>query len=112
MYGDSAKEILKGCSCGGRFFFYIKKERLKQSEPQIKLTEEEKKQIEHDVRDMLGIDYDEERAVILDMESIRVLKPGKYKLDLVNLFSKQPLVFRLEEGKYIIDVAESLRQTR
>ena len=28
MYEDGSAEILKGCSCGGKLFFYIKKERL------------------------------------------------------------------------------------
>ena len=25
LYNDDAKELLSGCSCGGKFFFYMKK---------------------------------------------------------------------------------------
>ena len=44
------------------------------------------------------------------MESIRVLGPGKYELDVVNLFNKKrPLIYKLEEGKYIVDLASTLK---
>jgi len=44
--------------------------------------------------------------VFLDFESVRVLKPGKYLLDLQKLFSMgKPRVYQLEDGKYIVDLA-------
>ncbi|HII29646.1 hypothetical protein COT48_05735 [Candidatus Woesearchaeota archaeon CG08_land_8_20_14_0_20_47_9] len=107
FYSDGAAELLSGCSCGGRLFFYIKKERLEESRNITEnLTKKEKLQIEHDVLDLVGQPKSEE-PVILDLESIRILKPGSYELDLVRLFKKEPVVFRLEEGKYIIDLAKS-----
>ena len=52
----------------------------------------------------------EEIPVILDLESVRVLRPGKYEIDVVNLFSKKrPLIYKLEEGKYIIDLASTIK---
>lgn len=113
MYDDGAQEILKGCPCGGKLFFYIKKEKLKQveEEQKIKLSPVQKEQIEKDVYDMTGID-DRDRPVVLDLESIKVLKPGKFELDLVKLFKGDPLIFKLASGKYIIDVAETFRQLR
>jgi len=40
-----------------------------------------------------------------------VLKPGKYLLDIQNLFSKErPLVYKLEDGKYIVDLIGSLKK--
>jgi len=37
--------------------------------------------------------------------------PGKFELDLVHLFNKkEPLIYKLEEGKYIIDIAEMFRR--
>ncbi|MBW2992098.1 Zn-ribbon domain-containing protein [Candidatus Woesearchaeota archaeon] len=105
FYDDGANEIIKGCSCGGRLFFYIKKEKLEQAKKELpKLSTEEKKEIEKDVFDLVGSDVDEEKPVVLDFESIRVLKPGKYELDLVHLFKREPLIFKLEEGKYMIDL--------
>ena len=44
VYPDGAQEILKGCKCGARLFFYIKKKQLEEGKELIsKLTEEEKK---------------------------------------------------------------------
>ena len=48
-------------------------------------------------------------TIVLDFESIRVLKPGQYELDLVSMFKKDPVIFKLEEGKYMIDIAESFK---
>jgi len=43
----------------------------------------------------------------LDFESIRVTGEGKFEIDLANLFNqKQPLVYKLEEGKYLIDLGK------
>ncbi|MBI3034139.1 hypothetical protein HYY72_03185, partial [Candidatus Woesearchaeota archaeon] len=45
--------------------------------------------------------------VFLDLETIRVLKPGKYELDLVQLFKNEPLIYKIDEGKYVIDLVRS-----
>ncbi|MEK6933655.1 MAG: Zn-ribbon containing protein [Nanoarchaeota archaeon] len=109
-YSDGSKEILEGCSnCHSKFFFYIKEEKLKEimlnkaEEPD--LSNLEKKQIEEDVREIVGLKNDEETPVFLDFESVKVMKPGKYLIDLQNLFSKEkPKVYQLEDGKYIVDL--------
>ena len=75
------------------------------------IPEEDRKRIEKDVREMAGI-VDAEMPVILDFESVRVVSEGKFELDVVNLFNKKrPLVYKLEEGKYIIDLATTLNQS-
>lgn len=115
FYDDGNEAILKGCSCGAKLFFFIKKERLekikKAAEEAPPATVEERKQIEQDVYNVLGVEEPEE-PVVLDLESVRVLKPGKYELDLVQLFKGEPLIFKLADGKYIIDVAETFRRMR
>src|SRR3989344_2135590 len=109
MYDDGASQVLTGCdSCHGKFFFYMKGEQLskiKQIEvEEVELTNIEKEQIEKDVRDIAGIE-DEETPVFLDFESIKIIKPGKYALDLGNLFAtNKPRVYKLEDGKYIVDL--------
>jgi predicted nucleic acid-binding Zn-ribbon protein len=112
FYDDGAGEILTGCSCGSKLFFFVKKERLKEAEEIVEeLTDKDKEQIEKDVFNIMGIKPENDRPVILDMESIRVLKPGKFELDLVHLFNKEnPIIFKLEEGKYFIDVAETFKR--
>lgn len=116
FYEDAAAEILKGCSCKGRVFFYIKKEKLeklkKEQEQVAKLSEQEKDQIENDVFDLVGVDREKGEPIVLDIESIQIKKPGQYELDLVHLFKGEPLVFKLEEGKYMIDVIESFKKLK
>ncbi|MCD6589733.1 hypothetical protein J7K74_00925 [Candidatus Woesearchaeota archaeon] len=110
IYPDDAEEILKGCSkCGGKLFFYIRKEQLEKKEEVIHLTEKEKKEIEQEVFNLIGVKEEPDKPVILDIESIRVKKPGKYEIDLVKLFKESPIIFRIGDGKYIIDLAETFK---
>lgn len=123
VYQDGSKELITGCSCGSHFFYFIKKEYYDKINKEIedkltnaiqeKITEMDKLdkvKIEKDVREIIGISEQEEIPVILDLESIRVLGPGKFEIDVVNLFNKKrPLIYKLEEGKYIIDLASTLR---
>ncbi len=104
-----SKEILEGCNdCKGKFFFYIRDgqvARMKEENeipiPEFKSLD--KKQIEEDVRSILKIE-DDEKPVILDLESVRTLGPGKYEFDIVSLMNRRPIVFKLSEGKYLIDI--------
>ena len=42
---------------------------------------------------------------------MRTVGPGKFEIDVVNLFNKKrPLIYKLEEGKYIIDLASTLER--
>ena len=115
FYEDGAQELLKGCTCGGRLFFFIKKERLedmKNIAGDANLTKKDKEQIERDIFDLVGSEIDRDQPVILDLEAIRVLRPGKYELDLVHLFKGEPLIFKVEDGKYMIDLVQSFEKFR
>ncbi|MDO8467436.1 MAG: Zn-ribbon containing protein [Nanoarchaeota archaeon] len=114
-----SSELLEGCKgCGGRFFFYIKDEQMQrilakreneEIEDIIGIPNEEKKQVEKDIREIAGIE-DENAPVILDLESVKVIGQGKFEIDLVNLFRKdRPLIYKMEEGKYIIDLSTTLK---
>ena len=106
------RELLEGCAnCKSRLFFYIREDQLnKVKENPIDIPEKEKKKIEKDIRDIVGI-TDEQAPVILDIESIRVTGEGKFELDIVKLFRRdRPLIYKLEEGKYIIDLTSTLSE--
>ena len=109
-----SEELLNGCgSCDGKFFFYIKQEQFEKIKniPLFELPEDEKKAVEFDIREMVGI-TDEETPVILDLESIRAIGEGKFEIDVVNLFNKKrPLIYKIEEGKYLIDLATTLNRS-
>ena len=112
LYEDGAQEILAGCPCGARLFFYINKKKLEESQKIIaELSPEDKDEIEKDVFDIIGLEEQHDSPVVLDLESIRVLKPGTYELDLVSLFKKRLVIYKLEEGKYVIDLPEGLRES-
>jgi uncharacterized protein len=113
FYEDGAEEILKGCSCGGKLFFYIKQSKLdemKKVSTDANLSEKDKLQIEKDVFDLVGEQKDPNKPIVLDLESIKIVKPGKYELDLVHLFKGEPLIFKLGEGKYMIDIIQSFKK--
>ncbi|MBI2673103.1 hypothetical protein HYX19_02485 [Candidatus Woesearchaeota archaeon] len=111
FYPDGSEEILKGCNkCGGRFFFYVKQKHIEEAKDvTVNLSEEEKVQLEEEVMEIIGEKQDEDYPVVLDFETIRVMKPGKYELDLIELFKGKPLVYRLGEGKYVIDIISTLQ---
>jgi len=110
FYDDGSQAVLSGCSCGAKLFFFIKQSKIDESRNVVaNLSGDEKKQIEVDVFDLVGANVDE-GPVILDFESIRILKPGKYELDLANLFKNESLVYKLDEGKYMIDLVRSFQR--
>ena len=107
-----SREILEGCAeCRGKFFFYVKEEQLEKLKGKvIEIPEEDKLKIEEDVREIAGIE-DDDMPVILDFKSVRATGEGKFELDLVNLFNKKrPLVYKIDEGKYLIDIARTLQK--
>ena len=114
VYPDASEELLKGCICKSRFFYYIRQEKFDQiqeskDEALVELDKADKAQIERDIRELTGLDKKPEEPVILDLESVRVIQPGKFEIDIVNLFSKnRPLIYKLEEGKYVIDLTSTL----
>lgn len=109
----ASEELLEGCTnCGGKFFFYIKDEHLARIKNKVvDIPEEDKEKIEKDVREMAGI-TEEDMPVILDLESIRMAGEAKFEIDIGKLFHKnRPLIYKLEEGKYIIDLSSTLKQS-
>ena len=109
IIGVGSREILEGCEgCGGKFFFYIRDDQVSNMEEAKKIPIPEfdsvdKSKVEKDVRSILKIE-DESKPVILDLESIRVMNPGKFEIDIVSLINRKPIVFKLQEGKYFIDI--------
>ncbi|MAG47563.1 hypothetical protein CL617_03080 [archaeon] len=107
IYENVAQELLKGCTCGGKFFFFVKDvniDKIKKLSSTIK--KEDKDKIEKDVFELIGDQY-KDKPVILELESIRILKHGQYEISLVDLFSGKPLVFKVGDGKYYIDLAQT-----
>jgi predicted nucleic acid-binding Zn-ribbon protein len=112
IYPAGSRDLLDGCrECGSHFFFFIRDEqlaRMKEQQEQPILIENQK-EVEKEIRELAGI-TEEDTPVILDIESVRVSGDGKFEIDLVNVFNKKrPLIYKIEEGKYIIDLASTLK---
>ena len=53
----------------------------------------------------------EAKKLYANVEVVTLTGAGKFEIDLVNLFNKKrPLIYKVEEGKYIIDLASTLQQ--
>ncbi|MEK6855662.1 MAG: Zn-ribbon containing protein [Nanoarchaeota archaeon] len=108
IYLDGSSEVLNGCTCKSKFFFYLSEKKLKEIEnhvePDVVLSDPEKDKMEKEVREIAGIENENE-SVFLDFESVKVIKPGQYLIDLQKLFQRgKPRIYKLEEGKYVIDL--------
>lgn len=117
MYGDGDNQVLTGCDCGAKLFFYVRKDAVeKAKQVQENLSDVEKDQIANDVLGLVAGDENTrigvEDPIVLDFESINIPKPGKYEIDLVHLFKGNPLVYKMEDGKYMIDVAASFHMSK
>lgn len=106
LHPDNADYLMNGCDeCGAKFFFYVSgDEEEKAQRITSNLTKNQISEMETDVRSILG--HKDNKVLVLSIESIRILSPGKYELDLVNLFNQTPLVIKIGEGKYEIDLTE------
>ena len=109
IFEDGSENLLKGCSnCGSKFFFFIKKEHMPEAEEELeKISPKEKEKIEKDIMEIMGVEDD--APVVLDFESIRALKPGKFEIDIRHLFKREPLVYKMADGKYIIDIPSTFQ---
>ena len=106
MIPGGSKQLLEGCeSCGSKFFFFIKKEKLLRSSNLIRrnLSRDEIHDLELEVRGILGRSGSDE-AVILDLETVKALGPGKFRIDVSALMRGEPLVINISPGKYYIDL--------
>lgn len=111
VYPDGAKQLLKGCDkCGSRFFYFLRKDSTKIVP---KLTMEEAKEIEKDIKRIIGKLSDDDRTIILDLETIQVTESGKYSIDLTKMFDRErPIIYKIRNGKYIIDLSSSPQKSK
>ncbi len=128
LHDDYANYLLTtGCdACGGRFFFFVREGQIKEVEEEVShITKTEMKAIEKDIRSILPIKISakelkkkegketkkgeekdkkpKEETIVLDIEAIRVIKPGKYRINVETLLKQRPIVVKVGDGKYEID---------
>lgn len=116
IHPDDAPYLMDGCDrCGSKFFFYIRQDALEKAEKDMdNISKDEMQEIEKDIRDIVSKEekIEDDDTVILDVEAIRVVKPGKYRIDVTNLFTQKPIVIRVGPGKYELDLSSLMQKFR
>ena len=113
-FEDGSTKILKGCpSCGGKKFLYIREAERHDDVLKEKTIEE----IARDTgEDVLEVRADRRRAeieVFERIESIRILGPGSYELNIEKLARSDEVVVGLEkEGRYVVDILSMARKKK
>jgi predicted nucleic acid-binding Zn-ribbon protein len=101
--------MVSGCDvCGCKFFLYLREDpgqETQEIEELIKtFTARTMQEMERGVREVVP-EPEKSETVILDIEAIRVLSPGKYMIDVQNLFTQRPVIIRTGPGKYRLDLS-------
>ncbi len=102
VYDNTSNAIIKGCpACESNLFLYIKK--IPENKEEIELTKDEKEIIMKEVENLTHTE-ELDAPIILKLENIRILKQGKYEIDINQLMKKdKPLIYKVDEGTYVID---------
>ncbi len=92
IYPDGDMRLLNGCECGNNRFIYIPKEKR------------EKKEVVDEIRE----EYSK-----MGIESIRIIAPGQYEINIEKLLSGEGIVIALQEnGRYVIHLPSLLKRKR
>jgi len=112
-FEDGSTIILKGCpSCAGKKFLYVKESQqhddvLKEKSPE-ELAEESRDEV-------LEVKPEPAKSVQMydRIESVRILAPGSYELNIEKLAESDERVFRLDtEGKYVLDIISMMKKQK
>lgn len=113
-FEDGSSIILRGCpSCGGKKFFFVReqerhKDVLEEKKPEeLALKQSENEMLEVKEAPPYGVQvYDR-------IESIRIVGPGSYELNIEKLADSDERIVRLDdEGKYAIDIQSMTKEKK
>ena len=102
VYDNASDVIIKGCpNCGHKLFLFLKKMPNKK---EVELSQDEKDLVMKEIESITDID-ELDAPVVLNLESVRVLKQGKYEIDINSLMKGgKPLIYKVQDGTYMIDL--------
>ncbi len=103
VFDNTTDAIIKGCpECGNKLFLFVKK--IPVEKEQIEISKESKEMILKEIGSFVDIN-DSDSPIILKLENIRILAPGKYEIDINQLMKKEkPIIYKVQEGTYVIDL--------
>ncbi|WP_214020712.1 Zn-ribbon domain-containing protein [Methanoculleus sp.] len=113
-FEDGSTRILKGCpSCGGKKFLYIREAERHDDVLKEKTIDEIARDTGEDVLEVKQDRRKEEIEVFERIESIRILSPGSYELNIEKLARSDEVVVGLEkEGKYVVDILSMAKKKK
>lgn len=111
-FEDGSTKILKGCpSCSGKKFLYIREAERHDDVLKEKTIDEIARDTGEDVLEVRPDRRKAEIEVFERIESIRILGPGSYELNIERLANTDEVVVGLEkEGKYVVDILSMARK--
>jgi len=103
VFDNTSNAIIQGCpNCGSKLFLYIKK--IAKETKEIELSKDEKEIILKEIESISEIE-ETNKPIILKLENVRVVSPGKYEIDINQLMKKEkPLIYKVQDGTYVIDI--------
>jgi len=102
MYEHASEEIISGCTCGSKLFYFVKSS-----------TTGKKKNTTEDIGYFYELEDDENKEIIVfDIEAINIKSSGKYELNIDGLMNSDGLIYKYGEGKYSIDIDNNMKQLK
>ncbi|MGV8141850.1 MAG: OapC/ArvC family zinc-ribbon domain-containing protein [Candidatus Woesearchaeota archaeon] len=107
IYEHASEEIIRGCPCGSRLFYFVK-------------SAGKKKDIKEDadIEYFYEMEYEEAQEIIVfDIETINIKSDGKYELNIEGLMNHgkkydSGMIYKYGEGKYSIDLEDSMKRVK
>jgi len=135
IFIDGASVILSGCpNCGWNKFLYVKDEEVEQPASEDAETtesqehhvidetshkeadDEPSESIVREIDDILGVDTDETSVTEEEgerVESVRILGPGSYELNLDSLLDRKEIVMAIkEDGAYALHLGSVFKDNK
>jgi hypothetical protein len=119
VFEDGASVILSGCpNCGWNKFLYVMPEGSVKEEAEEKIPSGEAKtekpspeEFIKDVDEIIGVEHEDAEEEDGDkVESVRILGPGSYELNLDSLLTRREIVMAIREnGSYAVDLPSVFR---
>ena len=113
-FEDGSTKILKGCpSCGGKKFLYIREAERHDDVLKEKSIDEIARETGEGVLEVEQSQRKDEIEVYDRIESVRILAPGSYELNIEKLAQSDEVVVGLEkEGKYVVDILSMAKKKK
>ncbi len=114
-FEDGSTKILKGCpSCGGKKFLYIREAERHDDVLKEKTIDEIVRETGEEVLEVKQDRQKKDEIEVFErIESIRILGPGSYELNIEKLARSDEVVVGLEkEGRYVVDILSMARKKK